>query len=141
MKILTDVFDDSLYKDTSDYLYREYMVRQDLLVCPRLFPETKRQKQKLYLPQPDNWFVFNLRPDHIEHPNGDTLKIGRRVALGQKLQGGTFMEWDDKIRLNDNGHIPYLMPMFIREGKFKTLSAMCSISNSLGNFRCHHPAD
>jgi hypothetical protein len=131
MKILTDVFDDSLYKDASNYLYREYMVRNDLLVCPRLYPENSvdktkewwekgrvtKLKHKLYLPQPDSWFVFNLRPDHIEDPDGDTLKIDRRTKLGEKFQGGAFTEWDDEIRFGDNEHIPYVMPMFIREGR------------------------
>lgn len=149
MKILTDVYDDSLYKDASNYLYREYMVRNDLLVCPRLYPEKlkvgeneTKQKHQLYLPQPDNWFVFNLRPDHIEDPNGDGLKISRRKGLSAKLQGGTFMEWDDEIRLGDNEHIPYVMPMFIREGGYPQSSTQyLQVITHRETFRCNHSAD
>ena len=114
--ILNDIYDESLFKDTAEYLYRQYMVRNDLLVCPRLDTEKSGEPHKIYLPQPDSWYVLNLRPDHNEYPDRDSLKIAARVKLQPKLAGGTLMEWDDGIRPNDPEHIPYITPMFVREG-------------------------
>lgn len=55
--MLTDVYDDSLFKDTADFLYRQYMVRNDPLVCPRLSSGKTRSFHRIHLPQPDGWYV------------------------------------------------------------------------------------
>jgi alpha-glucosidase (family GH31 glycosyl hydrolase) len=115
--IVTDTFDEALFTDASSYLSDEYMVRNDLLVCPIMDPQhdqngnydnVKRDvgRRSVYLPQPDDWYVFNLR----------TLQGGfLGKPLTKSYDGGSTLDWDGSIN-NDFEHIPYITPMFVRSG-------------------------
>lgn len=112
---MTDTLDESLYTDGSEYLANQYMVRNDLLICPIMEPQSwsngNRQlgQREVYLPQPNKWYDFNLR----------TMQNGE---IGKPLQpsrdGGQTIMWDGSIS-NKEDHIPYITPMFIRAGNVK----------------------
>lgn len=89
------------------------MVRQDLLICPVMEPQgyetgnRQVEQWEIYLPQPNKWFDFNLR----------TMKDGSLgVPLTAVRDGGTKVLWDCSINNNED-HIPYITPMFIRAGQ------------------------
>jgi hypothetical protein len=102
------------------------MVRNDLLVAPALFPESKRQTRKLYLPYPDKWYPMNLRPDD---------PIG--VALPAAADGGSRIEYSCLISDQDP-QLPYITPMYIREGK-PSMSKLWR--QLLTRIRSHHSQD
>ena len=79
------------------------MVRNDLLVAPALMQEKDRATRRLYLPYPDKWFPMNLRPDDLG------------VPLNKAANGGDHIEYDCRISADD-AQIPYVTPMYIREG-------------------------
>ncbi|OCK81473.1 glycoside hydrolase family 31 protein [Lepidopterella palustris CBS 459.81] len=97
--VITDELDRSLFANVR---YHQYMVRNDLLVAPPL--DKKKSQRKLYLPFPDEWYQMNLRPD-------DSLGM----ALSPKAYGGSFVTYYCPIS-DQEGQIPYVMPMYIREG-------------------------
>lgn len=109
--------DEALYTDAVDYLHDEYTVGQDLLVAPIMTRQTDANgslepqsrpvgKREVYLPQPDDWYPLNLRPG-VDGYNHEPLKAN--------IDGGTTLMWDGAIN-NDPAHIPYINPMFVREG-------------------------
>ncbi|KAI8650703.1 Gal-mutarotas-2 domain-containing protein [Fusarium keratoplasticum] len=103
--VVTDDIDRSLFSADNQFFTRsQYMVRNDLLVAPALFPESKRQTRRLYLPYPHKWYPMNLRPDD---------PIG--VALPAAADGGSRIEYSCLISDQDS-QLPYITPMYIREG-------------------------
>lgn len=100
------------HSQNQSFTRSQYFLRNDLLVAPALFRESKGPKNQygqpvryVYLPSPDGWYTMNLRPDE---------QFG--VPLGQKEDGGKKVQFDCHIS-DDAGHIPYVNPMYIREGK------------------------
>lgn len=83
------------------------MVRNDLLVAPALFKESDYQRRDIYLPSSNSWFPMNLRP-HSDDNIGE--------ALGQKVPGGSNISYDCHIA-SDDSQLPYVCPMYIREGR------------------------
>jgi hypothetical protein len=63
----------------------------------------------VYLPQPDNWYNFNLRIDG---------SVG--VPLKPYIKGGSNIQYDASIR-SDVDHVPYVTPIYVREGKLKLI--------------------
>lgn len=104
------------------------MVRNDLLVAPALNPQSKRNTRKLYLPYPNSWFHFNLRPD-------DPLGL----PLQPKVPGGSHIEYDCRISDQEN-QIPYTTPMYIREG-MALIKRVGTGSVSNKQKRRYHPKD
>ncbi|KAH8648034.1 glycosyl hydrolases family 31-domain-containing protein [Tricladium varicosporioides] len=102
--VITDELDRSLFDDNKAYARSQYLVRNDILVAPALLKESVRNKRKVYLPYPNRWFTMNLRAEN-----------SKGVPLLPKISGGTYIDFDCHIS-NDDGHIPYITPMFIREG-------------------------
>jgi len=100
------------------------MVRNDLLVAPALIAENVRQTRKLYLPYPDGWYPMNLRPD-------DSLG----EALPSIVRGGQHIEYDCRIS-DQESQLPYITPMYIREGLF--LQAIPYTTLSADTIRRHH---
>ncbi|KAH7188137.1 glycosyl hydrolases family 31-domain-containing protein [Fusarium flagelliforme] len=102
--VITDDIDRSLFTaDNQWYTRSQYMVRNDLLVAPALLQEKDRATRRLYLPYPDKWFPMNLRPDDLG------------VPLNKAANGGDHIEYDCRISADD-AQIPYITPMYIREG-------------------------
>lgn len=108
--IITDPLDSSLYQANQWYTRSQYLVRNDLLVAPSLYQESKRKTRKLYLPAPDDWYPMNLRP-------GTKLYLDGILAqpLAPRVSGGTFVDYDCHIA-PEEAQLPYATPMYIREG-------------------------
>ncbi|KAF6826526.1 alpha-1,4-glucan lyase [Colletotrichum musicola] len=103
---ITDHVDRSLFSaENQHFTSSQYMVRKDLLVAPQLDQVGGgNPPRELYLPYPDHWFPFNLRPDE---PFG--------VPLGDQVVGGQRIQYD--CRISDvESQIPYTVPMYLREG-------------------------
>lgn len=100
---LTDPQDKALLNDREDFLDNEFMVRQDLLIAPVVEKESNENghgKRDVYLPAGNRWYQF----------------VDNRCPLMEALEGGTNVcEFDAHIS-NDPGHIPYIVPMYVREG-------------------------
>lgn len=83
------------------------MVRHDLLVAPVMHKEDEEGgHRKIYLPQPDNWYKFNLS---IED---DCLG----TPLSSRIEGGSKFDVDAHIA-SETAFLPQITPMFVREGK------------------------
>lgn len=83
------------------------MVRDHLLVAPVMHKEDQEGgHRKIYLPQPDNWYKFNLRIDN--HSLG--------VPLEDRIEGGSKFDVDAHIA-SEEAFLPQICPMFVREGK------------------------
>ncbi|KAF7879540.1 hypothetical protein EAF04_000735 [Stromatinia cepivora] len=106
--IITDPFDSSLYQANQVYTRSQYLVRNDLLVAPQLYKQSKCSDRKLYLPGPDGWYPMNLRP-------GTTLGGILAEPLNPKVSGGTYVYYDCHIAPKEE-QLPYVTPMYIREG-------------------------
>lgn len=82
------------------------MVRRDLLVAPVMHKEDEEGgHRKIYLPQPDNWYKFNLGIDG---------SLG--TPLSPKIEGGSKFDVDAHIA-SEAAFLPQITPMFVREGK------------------------
>jgi alpha-glucosidase (family GH31 glycosyl hydrolase) len=108
--IITDPLDSSLYQTNEWYTRGQYLVRNDLLVAPALYKESQRKTRRLYLPAPDDWYPMNLRP-------GTKLYLDGILAqpLAPKVNGGNYVDFDCHIS-PDEKRLPYVTPMYIREG-------------------------
>ncbi|KAL7276242.1 hypothetical protein RUND412_000778 [Rhizina undulata] len=103
--IITDTLDTSLFIENAWALDNEYIVRQDLLVAPVMTRQVDAGgHRRIYLPQPDYWYPFNLRIDG-----------SRGVPLSPKIEGGSKFDYDAVINSHPD-HLPYITPMFIRAG-------------------------
>ena len=98
-----------IYNQNQWYTRSQYLVRNDLLVAPALYKERVRDRRKLYLPYPDAWYPMNLRP-----------RLDDGAALGSALlsptRGGSHVNYDCRISEKES-QLPYITPMYIREGK------------------------
>lgn len=90
-------------------LGNEYMVRNDLLVCPVMHRQSiAGGHRSVYLPQPDGWYKFNLRID-----NGSPRHHG--VPLEKRIPGGSKFDVDAHIA-SEPAFLANITPMFVREG-------------------------
>lgn len=100
---VTDPDDKSLFNDKEVFLDNEFMVRNDLLIAPVLEKESESNgcgKRDVYLPAGSKWYQF---------------KDGKS-RLGRAVEGGTNVsEFDAKIS-DDEAHIPFIVPIYVREG-------------------------
>lgn len=100
---LTDPADKALFNDREGFLDNEFMVRQDLLIAPMLEKESDENghgKRDVYLPAGSRWYQF----------------VDNRCPLPAVIEGGTNVcEFDAHIS-SEPGHIPYIVPMYVREG-------------------------
>ncbi|KAG0639095.1 glycosyl hydrolases family 31-domain-containing protein [Tuber brumale] len=107
--VITDSEDSSLLGEQDWVLDNEYMVRNDLLVCPVMHQQSvSGGHRSIYLPEPDGWYKFNLRVD-----NGRPRHDG--VALEKRIPGGSKFEVGARIA-SEPAFLPIITPMFVREG-------------------------
>ncbi len=104
---LTNPDDAALFNDKQEFLNTEFMVRDSLLVAPILERErsdgdddSKKGRRDVYLPAGNQWYQFT---DH-------------QKPLGEALEGGTAVCGFDATINSDPGHIPYIVPLFVKEG-------------------------
>lgn len=103
---MTDTQDTSFYNESQEFLDNQYVVGRDVLVAPIMESHTVNGGQRVvYLPLPNSWYSFNLRIDGT---------LG--VALGPAIEGGSMFGFDAYISQNPS-HLPYVTPIYIREGK------------------------
>ncbi|EKG12891.1 Glycoside hydrolase family 31 [Macrophomina phaseolina MS6] len=102
--VITDPLDGSLFSRHEWANKSQYMVRNDILVAPQL--EQKRARREIYFPSTNSWFPLNLRP-HYDDGIGEPLQ--------PRVQGGANISYDCHIAAQD-GQLPYVCPMYIREG-------------------------
>lgn len=100
---LNDGKDKALFNDKIAFLNNEFFVGKDLLVAPILdkqCDENMQGRRDVYLPADSNWYCF----------------MGNRRALLPPIEGGTtIFDYDAHIS-NDDNHIGFICPVFIRAG-------------------------
>jgi len=100
---VTDPQDKALFNDRAEFLDNEFMVGADLLIAPVVEKQSAENgygKRDIYLPAGSRWYQFK----------------NQRQPLGSALEGGTNVaEFDARIS-DDEGHIPFILPMYVREG-------------------------
>lgn len=104
---LTNPEDAALFNDKQEFLNTEFMVRDSLLVAPVLEKEIyeagegcKKGRRDVYLPAGNRWYQFT---DH-------------QKPLGEAVDGGTSVCGFDATIINDPGHFPYIVPLYVKEG-------------------------
>ncbi|KAI5789670.1 glycosyl hydrolases family 31-domain-containing protein [Peziza echinospora] len=106
--IITDSNDTTLLSENDWCLDNQYMVRNDLLVCPVMKPHSESGGgREIYLPQSSWWYPFNLGIT----PEGRLP--GRKLAA--RIKGGDRFFVDAHIS-SDDGWLPHILPMYVREG-------------------------
>lgn len=104
--VITDPLDGSLFSRHEWANQSQYMVRNDLLVAPSLSRERDYARREVYLPSTSSWYPMNLRP-YADDTLGE--------PLAPSASGGSNISYDCHIDLQES-HIPYICPMYIREG-------------------------
>lgn len=100
---VTDPQDKTLFGDSEPFMNTEFMVRNDLLIAPVVEKQSADNgygKRDVYLPAGSRWYQFR----------------GRKCPLGSVIDGGVNISQFDASINEDEGHIPYIVPMYVREG-------------------------
>jgi alpha-glucosidase len=104
---LTNPDDAALFNDKQEFLNTEFMVRDSLLVAPVLEKEAydadyncKKGRRDVYLPSGNRWYQFT----------------NHQSPLGEAIEGGTTICGFDATINGDTGHIPYIVPLYVKEG-------------------------
>jgi alpha-glucosidase len=100
---LNDPEDKALYNDKIDFLDDEFFLRHDILVAPVLDPQSAENgygKRDVYLPATSNWYTFK----------------DNKQPLDAAINGGTTIRSFNASLNADPQHIPFIVPIFVREG-------------------------
>ncbi len=100
---VTNPEDKTLFGDSESFMDTEFMVGNDLLVAPVLEKQSAENgyvKRDVYLPAGSRWYQFT----------------DSKCRLGNAVDGGTNISQFDAHISDDEGHIPYIVPMYVREG-------------------------
>lgn len=100
---LKDWEDKALFNDKIDFLNNEFFLGKDILIAPILDKQSEGNmygKRDVYLPADSNWYNF----------------MNDTQPLSAPIEGGTTI-FDFDARINDEDeHIPFICPVYIREG-------------------------
>ncbi|MCF6283397.1 MAG: hypothetical protein L3J28_14550 [Candidatus Polarisedimenticolaceae bacterium] len=98
---ITDDHDYALFNDKQAFLNNQYFVGNDLLVAPVLDKESRGGNgwRDIYLPVDNKWYAFK----------------NNRQKLNDPVTGGSTIPYDAHIS-DDSQHIPFILPMYVREG-------------------------
>ena len=100
---LNDGHDTALFNDKLAFLNNQFFVRDDLLIAPVLEKQSHENaygKRDVYLPAGSDWYCF----------------MDNKKPLGEAIEGGTtILDYDAHIS-HDDGHIGFLLPIYIRAG-------------------------
>lgn len=100
---VTDPKDKTLFGDSEAFMNTEFMVGKDLLVAPVLEKQSASNgfgKRDVYLPAHSRWYQFK----------------DSRDPLGNVINGGTNISQFDAYISAEENHIPYIVPIYVREG-------------------------
>lgn len=100
MLIINEPGDKALYTDRASFLNYQFFVRKDLLVAATLHPSSERQTVDIYFPIRSNWYQYmdNKRPLQLPQTGGTTYR-GYSTYIN-----------------NDDQHIPFTLPIYVRSG-------------------------
>jgi len=103
-----------LFGEGADFIDNQYLLGNQILVCPVLNPGVT--SRDVYLPYPDWWFPSNLRVN-IDGYGPDPLK--HAAALGDAVEGGTTISYGCALpdAINNKDQIPFSLPVYVRGGK------------------------
>lgn len=100
---LKDWEDKALFNDKIDFLNNEFFLGKDILVAPILEKQSDGNmygKRDVYLPLGSKWYNF----------------MNNSQALSSPIEGGTtIFDFDARIS-DDEEHIPFICPVYVREG-------------------------
>lgn len=100
---LSDINDKALFNDKIEFMDNQFFVRNDLLIAPVIEKQAHENgfgKRDIYLPSGSKWFAF----------------MDNKKPLLSPTQGGrTIAEYDAHIS-NEEYHIPYIVPIYVRAG-------------------------
>jgi alpha-glucosidase len=100
--IVTDD-DKALYNDKIQFLNNQFFVRNDLLIAPIIEKQSTQNgfgKRDIYLPAGSRWYQF----------------MDNKKPLLQPIDGGTTIKDYDAHIEGSNEHMPFILPMYVREG-------------------------
>jgi alpha-glucosidase (family GH31 glycosyl hydrolase) len=120
----TDPWDTSLLDVNSQYLAQEYVAGRNIIVAPIVYSEQDldllpNDSSKIYLPRGSSYYAFNL---HLQASSTDIVNpklVSHWIPLTSKVEGGIpfgYLSSIDRYANGDVGHLPYLLPIFVREG-------------------------
>ncbi|KAF4556602.1 putative glycosyl hydrolases family 31 protein 6 [Elsinoe fawcettii] len=114
--IVTDPLDGSLFASNEEFTRSQYLVGNDLLHAPVMVERCHRDRRKLYLPAPSNWFQLNLRAFDNDDSFGEALSW--RVIGGKHVHYTASIKacWHDQENRVIREALPYVTPMYVREG-------------------------
>lgn len=102
---VTNPEDKTLFGDSQSFMNTEFMVGNDLLIAPVLEKQTAENdygKRDVYLPAGNKWYQFK----------------DSKCPLGTAIDGGTNISQFDAHISDDEGHLPYIVPMYVRKVQF-----------------------
>jgi alpha-glucosidase (family GH31 glycosyl hydrolase) len=93
--------DKSILNDKISFLNNQFFVGKDLMVAPVIEKEEwgTNGVREIYLPAGSNWYTF----------------MNNRRPLHAPVNGGSVIKFDAHINSSEQ-HIPFITPMFVREG-------------------------
>lgn len=100
---INDPGDLSLFNDNEEFLDNEFFVGKDMLVAPVLMPQSEHNnngRRDIYLPSGNSWYCF----------------MDNRQPLAESVEGGTTIRDFDARLEGSEGHIPFIVPTYIRAG-------------------------
>lgn len=100
---LKDWQDKALFNDKIDFLNNEFFVGNDILVAPIIDKQSEENmygRRDVYLPSGSNWYNFMNNTQHLLAP----------------IEGGTTIFDFDAHISDDDAHVPFICPLFVREG-------------------------
>lgn len=100
---LSNPEDKALFNDKAEFLNTEFTVGNDFLVAPVLDKQAYENgfgKRDVYLPAGSRWYQFN----------------NYKKPLGNPIEGGTTISEFDASIDGTEYHIPYIVPIYVKEG-------------------------
>ncbi|KAF2220735.1 glycosyl hydrolases family 31-domain-containing protein [Elsinoe ampelina] len=114
--IVTDPYDGSLFASNEEFTRSQYLIGNDLLHAPVMKERDRRDRRKVYLPAPSDWYQLNLRAFDNDDSLGEALTW--RVPGGKHVHYTASVHacWHNEENRLIQEQLPYVTPMYVREG-------------------------